>query len=210
MNSFKLLWYIFCTLFFGTIIISTLLNLYSVYYFNNYTSKFIKELPKAQVGLILGASVRSSKLPSKILFERLEKGAVLYHSGKVRKLLISGDSAGLYYDEVATMKRFLLKRNVPEQNILSDHFGIRTFNSILNAKYHFKLKSLIIVTQDFHLSRALLIANLLDLRAYGYIADRYNKRNVRYFQLREFFARYLAFYDLIRFYLTEKYQLHEL
>ena len=195
------LFYCFCYLLISIIIVLTMLNFYVYFHYDNYITKSIKKLPQAEVGIILGASVRSSKLPSKILIERLEKGSELYRSRKIQKILISGDSSGMYYDEVVAMQKFILKKNIPPKNILLDPFGTRTFNSMLHAHTVFHIKSAIIVTQAFHLYRSLFIADKLGIQVCGLIADTKENRNMKYWQLREFFAMYLSFYDLILYYL---------
>jgi len=143
----------------------------------------------AQAALVLGASVTSKKEPSGVLKERLEKAAFLYHTGRVQKLIVSGDNSKLYYDEVNVMKDYLIKKRVSPEDIFMDHAGINTRNSLIHTRYIYGAKRVIIVTQEYHLYRALMIAQMLDMEANGYPADMgFYKTNFSS-RAREYFAR---------------------
>ena len=142
------------------------------------------EIPKAYTGLILGTKVYTNGKPSIILKDRLDTGLELYQKHKIDRFLLSGDHGTKNYDEVNTMKNYLLKNGVPLKDIFLDHAGFDTYNSLLRAKKIFNISDLTIVTQKFHLKRSLFIANKIGLQANGFIADKHiypiaNKMNFR-------------------------------
>ena len=121
--------------------------------------------------LVLGCGVRENGQPSSMLQDRLTRGIELYRRGASPKLLMSGDHGREHYDEVNTMKRFAVEANVPSQDIFMDHAGFSTYESMYRAKEIFKAEKIIIVTQEYHLYRALYIAEKLGIEAYGVSAD---------------------------------------
>lgn len=157
----------------------------------------IKEVPSAQTALVLGARVLSDGRLSDILKDRLDTAIELYQSGKVEKLLLSGDHGGKYYDEVNPMKDYVLSKGIPATDIFLDHAGFDTYDSIYRAKNIFTAESLIIVTQEFHLPRAIFIAEKLNINAYGVKADKQTYVAIKKFMLRERFAQVKAFLDII-------------
>ncbi len=166
-------------------------------YINNYSKEYIfknpQKLKKSYTVLVLGAYVYRDGTLSAVLKDRALKALELYKNKTVSKILLSGDHGKKNYDEVNHMKNFLLKRGVPASDIFMDHAGFNTYNSIVRAKKIFLTKNLIIVTQKFHLPRAIYIARKKGLNAYGYIADRRIYLNNSYNKFREFFANIKAF-----------------
>jgi SanA protein len=126
----------------------------------------VASAPGAQAALVLGASVVRGK-PSPILEERAAVAVELYRAGKVRKILMTGDSGALTHDEVTPVRKYLLDAGIPAGDIFTDHAGFDTYSSMYRARDVFLADTLIIVTQDFHLPRALYIARHLGLEAYG-------------------------------------------
>jgi SanA protein len=139
--------------------------------------------------LILGAGVINNERPSSILRDRLLTGVKLYHHGTANKLLMSGDNGQKGYDEVNVMKKFAMDRGIPSYDIFMDHAGFSTYESIYRAKKIFEAEKIIIVTQEYHMHRALYIAKKLGLNAVGVHAAhiRYSGANSREF--REILAR---------------------
>lgn len=121
--------------------------------------------------LILGAGIRNNK-PSPMLEDRLLTGVEAYNKYNFTKILVSGDHMYKNYDEVNVMKQYLIDKNIESKNIFMDHAGISTYDSIYRAKKIFKANKIIIITQEYHLYRALYIAKQLDIEAYGIIADK--------------------------------------
>lgn len=123
--------------------------------------------------LILGAGVWKDK-PSPMLKDRLEKGIELYKAGVAPKIIMSGDHGKESYDEVNLMKEYAIEKGVPSEDIFMDHAGFSTYDSIYRARDIFKVKKMIIVTQKFHLYRALYLSNKLGIEAYGVMAEPIN------------------------------------
>ena len=120
--------------------------------------------------LILGCGVRGNS-PSLMLADRLSKGLELYQSGASQKLLMSGDHGKDDYDEVNVMKDFAIENGVASKDIFMDHAGFSTYESMYRAKEVFEANKILIVTQEYHLYRAIYIAEKLGLEAYGVASD---------------------------------------
>ncbi len=150
-----------------------------------------------QVVIVPGASVLRSGVPSDVLADRLLTALELYQADKVEKFLLSGDDGQDGYDEVSSMRDFLLDRGVPGQDIFLDHAGFDTYDTLYHAKAVFGVSSAIIVTQKFHLPRALFIADALAIKNIGVIADRQPYVKAIIFSLREWPARFKALFDVV-------------
>ncbi|MDD6022035.1 MAG: vancomycin high temperature exclusion protein [Acutalibacteraceae bacterium] len=138
--------------------------------------------------LVLGCGVRGDQ-PSPMLNDRLERGVELYKSGAAPKLLMSGDHGRKNYDEVNVMKKFAVDESVESSDVFMDHAGFSTYDSIYRAKEIFKVRKMIIVTQEYHLYRALYIAEKLGLEAYGVTSDQRQYAGQFYRDVREILAR---------------------
>lgn len=139
--------------------------------------------------LILGCGVRKDGTPSLMLRDRLETGIALYEAGAGKKLLMSGDHGRKEYDEVNTMKAFAMERSIPSEDIFMDHAGFSTYDSMYRARDIFCAEKVIIVTQEYHLPRALYVAEKLGLEAYGVAALDVNYHGQAYREFREMLAR---------------------
>lgn len=146
--------------------------------------------------LILGAGVRGNK-PSPMLEDRLMTGIDLYNKGISNKIIVSGDHGRKYYDEVNVMKSYLKENNIQSENIFMDHAGFSTYDSIYRAKEIFKAQKIVIVTQEYHLYRALYLAKKLDIEAYGTVANRREYRFQLKRDIREMVARVKDFLKVI-------------
>lgn len=138
--------------------------------------------------LILGAGVRNNA-PSPMLEDRLLKGIELYNKNISNKIIMSGDHGREEYDEVNIMKDFAINKGIKSEDIFMDHAGFSTYESIYRAKEIFEAKKIIIVTQSYHLYRALYIANSLGIEAYGVSADLRTYTNQLSREIREIVAR---------------------
>ena len=136
----------------------------------SYIEPSVGDVPATEVAMILGASVYRGR-PSPILAERADAAIALYKADKVSKILVTGDNGALSYDEVTPVRKYLLNAGIPSQDIFLDHAGFDTYSSMYRAREVFLANSLTIVTQDFHLPRALWIARHLGLEAYGVVAE---------------------------------------
>lgn len=138
--------------------------------------------------VILGAGIWGDK-PSPMLQDRLEEGIHLYKEGVAPKIIMSGDHSREEYDEVNIMKQYAVDRGVPSEDIFMDHAGFSTYESMYRAKEIFDAKNIVIVTQEYHLYRALYIANQFDMNAYGVNADPRKYAGQLYREFREILAR---------------------
>lgn len=138
--------------------------------------------------IILGAGVWGDK-PSPILEDRLLEGIKLYQNNVSDKIIMSGDHGRESYDEVNIMKNYAIEKGIPSENIFMDHAGFSTYESIYRARDIFKAKKIVIVTQKYHLYRALYAANCLGLEAYGVGADPRQYSGATFRELREILAR---------------------
>ena len=139
--------------------------------------------------MVLGASVKPDGTPSKILKDRLDAGIELYMSGAAPKLLLSGDNGQVMYNEVRVMKNYATAAGVPEDDIFLDHAGFSTYESVYRARYIFEIKSMVVVTQKYHLYRALYGCRRMDITALGVSSDQevYSGQERR--EVREVLAR---------------------
>ena len=151
------------------------------------------ELDGVDCIIVLGCKVQSDGSPSHMLNDRLEVGVDVYYrlaeNGKGSKLLMSGDHGTDEYNEVYTMKRFAIAEGVESSEIFMDHAGFSTYESIYRAKEIFGVDKIVIVTQKYHLYRALYIAKALGVEAYGVSADLRTYVGQVKFSAREILAR---------------------
>lgn len=146
--------------------------------------------------LILGAGIRDNK-PTNMLEDRLLQGISLYKNGASSKIVMSGDHGRTNYDEVNVMKDFAIKRGIKSSDIFMDHAGFSTYESLYRVKEVFEAKKIIIVTQKYHLYRALYIAEQLNIDAYGVASNPrgYTGQFIR--DIREIVARDKDFFKCI-------------
>ena len=157
------------------------------------TEEEAAELGDIDCILVLGCSVRDDGTPSAMLEDRIIAGDRLYLAGVSGKLLMSGDHGQDDYDEVNTMKDYAVRAGIDPENIFCDHAGFNTYASMYRARDVFQVQRVVIVTQKYHLYRALYIARKLGLEAYGVAADERTYRGQMVRDLREIAARCKAF-----------------
>ena len=121
--------------------------------------------------LILGCGVRDDGTPSAMLHDRLKRGVALYQDGAAPKLLMSGDHGRDGYDEVGAMKAYAVEAEIQAEDVFMDHAGFSTYESMYRAQDVFKTQKVIVVTQQYHLFRAVYIARSLGIDAYGVSSD---------------------------------------
>jgi SanA protein len=164
----------------------------------NRTYSNVYSIPYNKVGLLLGTSkyLKSGKL--NLYFEyRILATVLLYKSGKIEYVIISGDNSRKNYNEPQDMKDELIKRGIPEHKIFLDYAGFRTFDSVYRMKEIFGQKSFTIISQEFHNQRAIFIAHSLHLDAIGFNAKDVDVYNGFKTKLREKFARVKTILDLL-------------
>ena len=147
-----------------------------------------EDVPPAPVAVVFGAGLSAGGEPSPILRQRVETAMALYRAGKVRKLLVSGDNTDPFHDETKAMRRYAIDRGLPAEDVVGDYAGVSTWDTCYRAKEIFGVERAVLVTQGFHLPRALFMANALGIDAHGVAADG-DSRPVTRYGLREFLAR---------------------
>ena len=148
--------------------------------------------------VVLGAGIRNDNTPTRILEDRLIVADKLYKNGASKKILMSGDHGTKEHNEVRVMRDYSANEGVPIEDIFMDHAGFETYDTMYRAKEIFGAKKIIIVTQNYHMYRALYIADKLGLDAYGVTSDlRFYSKKMAYWKFREYFARVKSFIKCI-------------
>ena len=159
----------------------------------------VSTIPTQKVVIVFGAGLIRSGEATPILKDRVETAAQLYFTGKAEKLLMSGDNRFLNYNEPEAMRQYALALGVPDTDIVLDYAGRRTYDTCYRAKAIFGVANATLVTQKFHLPRAIFLCNMLGVDGIGIAADNraYQKRSLLYWNLRELPATVTAFADLV-------------
>lgn len=158
----------------------------------------VENVSSERVAIVFGAGLRRDGTPTAVLRDRVETAVQLYFAGKVEKVLMSGDNRFVDYNEPEAMRQHALSLGVPDEAIVLDYAGRRTYDTCYRARDIFRVETAILVTQDFHLPRALFTCNALGVRATGVGANNfyYLKRSRLYWNTRELFATVGAFWDV--------------
>lgn len=147
------------------------------------------ELQDVDCIIVLGCQVKANGVPSDMLKDRLERGIALYKDGAAPKLLMSGDHGRVEYNEVGAMKDYAMAAGIPSEDIFMDHAGFSTYETMYRAKEIFGARKVLIVTQEYHLYRAVYIAEKMGMEAYGVAADYHIYRGQAVRECREILAR---------------------
>ncbi len=158
----------------------------------------VESVPEAPVGVVFGAGLNHDGTATAVLKHRVDTAAELYFSGKISKILMSGDNRFVDYNEPAAMKAYALELGVPAEDIVLDYAGRRTYDTCYRAKEIFLLDDVILITQRFHLPRALFLCNQLGLKSVGVEADQvvYRKMSRLVWNTRELPASLMALWDI--------------
>ncbi len=156
------------------------------------------DVPARRVAVVFGAGLWRDGSPTPILRDRVAAAADLYFGGKVERLLMSGDNRFVDYNEPAAMREYALSLGVPEEAIVLDYAGRRSYDTCYRARAIFGVKEAILVTQKFHLPRTIFLCNMLGVDGVGVDANRryYRKLSRLYWNLRELPATLGAFLDI--------------
>jgi len=157
-----------------------------------------QDAPVVPAAIVFGAGLWRDGTPTSVLRDRIDTAAELYRAGKVQKILMSGDNRFLDYNEPGAMRAYALTLGIPAEAIVLDYAGRRTYDTCYRAKAIFGLQDAILITQSFHLPRALYTCNTLGLRAVGVASDQrqYRMASMLYWNLRELPATVTAFLDV--------------
>jgi SanA protein len=193
-------WYLFALLL--LLLVGALPFLWQTWVHTRYANAIytIEAAPPAQVAIVFGARVYNNGRLSAMLRDRVDAAIALYQQGKVKKLIMTGDNSLLEYDEPGAMMAYAIAQGVPPTDIQPDYGGRRTYDSCYRAAAIFQVESALLVTQEFHLPRALLLCEGMGISAAGVRADQrnYDPRSIAWSESREVPALLAALLDLIR------------
>ncbi len=162
---------------------------------NQYAYRNTEQVPNCYTAIVFGAGIRNGK-PSKYLKDRLDAGIRLYETGKVQRLLLSGDNGSRSYDELKVMRDYCLANGVKSDDLFLDFAGFDTYSTLYRAREVFKVDRAVLVSQNYHLDRAIYIGRSLGLDSYGYVADNGHYPGHRRNKLREMLATVNAFIEV--------------
>lgn len=154
---------------------------------------------KADAIIVPGALVFNDGRVSEMLADRLDEAVKLYRKGLSDRILVSGDHGTVEYDEVNSMRKYLLDKGIPAEAIFMDHAGFDTYDSMYRARDIFLVKKAVVVTQHFHLVRALFISRHLGVETWGVESDKYEYPGMAYYKFREYGARLKAYLQAVIF-----------
>lgn len=171
------------------------------YYVKSSTKKniyySIKKFPKNDVGIIFGAGINGDQ-PSKYLKDRLDAGIALYKANRINKILLSGDNGRDEYDELTVMKNYCFKHGVDTTKIFIDYAGFDTYSTMYRAKHIFNIKKATLISQEYHLNRAIYIGQKLGIKSVGYSANNGEYLGYKYVTFREYGSVFKSFFDVLR------------
>lgn len=156
----------------------------------------VEAVPEQPVALVFGAGYWPDGTPSDVMKDRVEAAVELYRAGRVRKVLFSGDNRFINYNEPGKMREYALSLGLPDEAIVLDYAGRRTYDTCYRARDIFQVRDVVLVTQRYHLPRALYTCEKLGLNAVGYAADRRPYIYIRQYWLREVPALWVAWWQL--------------
>ncbi len=156
------------------------------------------DVPDGRVAVVFGAAVYGNGRLSPVLRDRVDTAIELYENGRVDHIIVSGDNRSADYDEPGSMMAYAIERGVDPEDITPDRAGHRTYDTCYRASYVFDVTDAVLVTQQFHLPRALLTCEGLGIDAVGAVADQRRYRGAGWYELRETAATVVAVWDVMR------------
>lgn len=191
------------TIFLAALLVLIGINALLLVYIHNdsasriYNYEDIEAIPSKPVAIVFGASVNpNTQLPSDILRDRIVTAIDLYNNGKVEKIIMSGDNRVTHYNEPIVMQRYAELLSVPEEDVVMDFAGRRTYDTCYRAKEIFQIDEAILVTQEYHLYRALYTCNALGLDSVGVSSSRQEYVGQTWYDVREIPATLLAWWQV--------------
>lgn len=157
----------------------------------------LKKFPKNDVGIIFGAGIKGDQ-PSKYLKDRLDAGISLYKANRINKILLSGDNGRDEYDELTVMKNYCFRNGVDTTKIFIDYAGFDTYSTMYRAKHIFNIKKATLISQEYHLNRAIYIGQKLGIKSVGYSANKGEYLGYKYVCFREYGSIFKSFLDVFR------------
>jgi SanA protein len=156
----------------------------------------VSRVRRAPVAIVLGASVKRDQTPSDALRDRILGAVDLYERGIVKRILMTGDDGAFHIDEISVMVKTATEAGVPREDIWTDGHGYRTYESCKRAIEQYHVTNAVVVTQRFHMARALFLCNQLGIDASGYLADRRSYERGAFFWIRDLASSVKAFWDV--------------
>lgn len=156
----------------------------------------LERVPPRRVAIVFGAGVWPDGTLSAVLADRVDTAIALYQQGRVEKLLMTGDNRFANYNEPQHMREYALARGVPDGDIVLDYAGRRTYDSCYRARHIFGVTDAVLVTQAYHLDRALFLADHIGIDAVGVPADQRDYQFIEQYWWRELFATTLAWWEV--------------
>ncbi|MDD3647042.1 MAG: ElyC/SanA/YdcF family protein [Candidatus Dojkabacteria bacterium] len=156
----------------------------------------IEAIPSKRVAIVFGAQVNNNSEPSDVLRDRIHTAVELYNADKIEKIIMSGDNRFEHYDEPSVMVNYALSQGVPKSALQPDYAGRRTYDTCYRAKEIFDLDEAVLITQNFHLPRAVFTCNALGVKSVGLSSDLSIYPAEKSLQMRDIFASTLAVYDI--------------
>ena len=174
-----------------------LINLQVASYSKDKIYKTVADVPNDnRIAIVLGAKVWDGGVPSFVLEDRIITAVELYKAGKIKKIVMSGDNPSKDYDEPTAMKNYAIKLGVPENDIVLDFAGRRTYDTCYRAKEIFEVKKAIMVSQEFHLPRSIYLCQNLGVDAVGITSNLRKYEGEDYWTFREFFSVASAWFEM--------------
>ncbi len=158
----------------------------------------LDEAPRNPTAIVFGAAVYPNGRLSPVLRDRVETAVQLYQSGRVESIIVSGDNREDHYNEPQAMMAYAISRGVPEEAIQPDYAGLRTYDTCYRARHVFGVETAVLITQAFHLPRAIFTCRQLGVDALGVAADLRPYRAAEWYEFRETFATLVALWDILR------------
>jgi SanA protein len=187
-----------CRLIYAGVVAVILINLFTVITTEDRIHTFAASAPQKTYGIVMGTSRLVEGNPNTHFTVRIRAAAELYRAGKVSKLLLSGDNQSRHYNEPEDMRQALLKENVPDDVMVLDPGGLRSDLTFSRAREIYGVKDCIVVTDDFHLPRCLLLAKHYHIDAHGYYSRSVPWSSSMRSRTREWLARVRMLYDFIK------------
>lgn len=159
----------------------------------------LEDAPAKKVAIVFGAAIIRNSYPSTVLADRVATAVELYQAGKVEKILMSGDNSTFDHDEPTVMKNHAISLGVKAEDIALDYAGFRTYDTCARANKIFQIDSALLVSQESHLPRAILLCEYFGIRSAGVIADKREYRGWTRQKIREFGGKVLTFYEIYFF-----------
>jgi SanA protein len=172
-------------------------NLYVKSTTKKHINYSLKKFPKNDVGIIFGAGINGDQ-PSKYLKDRLDAGILLYKSKRINKILLSGDNGNDEHDELTVMKNYCFRNGVDTTKIFIDYAGFDTYSTMYRAKHIFNIKKATLISQEYHLNRAIYIGQKLGIKSVGYSANKGEYLGYKYVCFREYLSVFKSFFDVLR------------